>query len=112
MKIVSPKKNATSNAGYTLSEMKYVTVSNDTFGFLSGPQVCFEYSIQRRRRNDAVRVHRPLHRRENVRELDLLLHKPGDCDFVRRVEHRRHRAARPPRLPGQPQRRELVRVRI
>src|SRR5258706_8143704 len=98
-KIVKPKRKSTKSAGYTQSVITLITVSNDTFRFLSGPEVSLYYNTQRRRCNPRgasvatllMRVHYLLNSLENLQETDLAAHKPRYRNLISGVEHRRHR---------------------
>src|SRR6266404_3303598 len=100
-KIVKPKRKSTKSAGYTQSVITLITVSNDTFGFLSGPEVSLYYNTQRRRCNPrgaslatfVMRVHHLFNSLENLQETDLPIHKQSHRNLIGGVEHRRHRPA-------------------
>src|SRR6266404_5829540 len=119
-KIVKPKRKSTKSAGYTQSVITLITVSNDTFGFLSGPEVSLYYNTQRRRCNPrgaslatfVMRVHHLFNSLENLQETDLPIHKSRHRNLIGGVEHRRHRPADSSGVVRQSQRRELLAIGI
>lgn len=59
-----------------------------------------------------MRVHYLLNGLENLQETDLAAHKPRHRNLIGGIEHRRHRPADSSRFLRQPQRRELLTIRI
>src|SRR5262249_49175812 len=85
--------------------------SNLLFDPIAGPCVGGEHHIKTRRRLRSMRFTRGADQSRDFTESDFFAEECRDRDFIRRIQHRRHRAAGSERAIGEPDTRESLVVR-